>query len=222
MYDKTLHELNEELRITKGKTLAALADGKIAEYESLKKEEESLQEKIKAREEIAKQENATKNKNKIDAKDSIRNERLEFSRNELAQLNCADKKITVYQGTDIKRLEFTYNELLQKMNVILKAEKSFDVGDEYRGKLIATIVDKQTNFVFHFDNYDKKDFVLEVSNIESIETFMKSLTLISCTVDHEYEEAVSHTLTESDFRYTGESIIRNLFQSFANALYGKE
>lgn len=222
MYDSLLNKLGKDLETLEGKILAALADGKNTEHDSLLKEKKLLVKQIGARQQIVNKEAENQNKSKQNSSNQVLSERLEHSRKQLAELNCVGEKVEVFQGFGIKGLEFTYEELLQKINEILKRKKSFTVGNQYDGELTVTrsgIFNKTTKFVYHYYNRDKQDFVLKVSNMENFSTFMKSLTLVSCSSDPEIEHGVGHPIPESNYLYYGESIIRDLFYSFAKALY---
>lgn len=222
MYDEILEKLNKDLEILESKSLAALAAQKQDEYDSLEKEKESLQQKIRIREGIVKEQTAVNNQNRKDEHNKIVDERLQYSRKGLTGVNYADEVIEVWQGWNRDKLKFTYDELVKSIHTILKAKKSFTVGNQYNGQLSARIADGITRFVYHYYDREENDFVLEATNLDNIESFMKSLNLISCSSQPEIEHGIGQSLSEAHFQYRGDRIIKDLFQSFADALYKKE
>lgn len=221
MYDATLKSLQKDLQNLEHSSLAALADGEVEEYDSLQTRIESLQQEIQAREMKVAEQSAEEEKKKADMRERLEHDRLQHSRAGIAALNDTAKKIQVWQGYNNEHRLFTYDELLQKMNAILKRKESFSVGSSYYGKLSVTSSGEKTIFNYECNNRDQKEFRLEVTSTESFELFLKTINLTWCKFEPEREHGTGQILTESCFRYDGETIVRDLFQAFADALYKK-
>jgi hypothetical protein len=224
MYDREIELLEEKLSALTNKSLRALADGDTARHLTLATQIGLLQGKIKRRQEDVQKAFDLKKENDIKTLQQITSSRLRTSQEELRNLDCDKMKVEVLKGKSWKSKNFSLDELLLKVNNILKKEKRFIIGDkDYKG-LTVNALGKKVVFDYHHDDRTKYKFRMEVSDMTNMKTFINSSQLISCSTTPEIEHGVCSphlTDVEKFYIYRGEHIIQHLFETFAENLYGK-
>lgn len=227
MYNEELETLNKELTSVKHKVLAALADTNQNIYASLLEKEKGLLEKQKELLKVDEKRNTLKNHHEKDEWEKIKNERLSKSQNQIKAITKEDlekAKVTIFTGYDRKNSNFTYEELFQKIKNILEHKKSFDLGSTYDGALSVKLRQGVLTISYNYFNQGGKSaFKIQSPFIDDLPSFVNGITIISCETEPLIENNVGHPdYGEEYYQYKGEQILRDLFSSFASALYEKD